>query len=88
AGQCNTGPVQCCDSVQPASSLDSTLSSLLHSLDVVLDDVDTLIGSTCSPLSGLGLGLGGTCAGTTVCCNNNTYNGLINVGCVPVILQL
>lgn len=58
-GQCNTGPVQCCNSVQHASSLDSQASSLLHSLDVVLDDVDSLIGLTCSPLSGLGLGLEG-----------------------------
>ncbi|KAI0337822.1 hydrophobin-domain-containing protein [Trametopsis cervina] len=87
-GQCNTGPIQCCNSVQSAKSLDSGSKSLLDSLDLILEDLNTPIGLTCSPLSALGLGSGGNCAGTTVCCNDNNYNGLINIGCVPIILQL
>ena len=48
-GQCNTGPVQCCNSVQ--SSNTSLASTLLGLLGVVLGGVDVLVGITCSPIS-------------------------------------
>lgn len=58
--QCNTGPVQCCNSVQSASS--TAASSLLGLLGVVLQNVDVLVGITCSPISALSLGGNSWCA--------------------------
>ena len=48
-GQCNTGALQCCQSVQ--SSSNNVMSTLLGLLGVVLSGVDVPIGLTCSPLS-------------------------------------
>ncbi len=51
-GQCNTGPVQCCNSVEPAGS--PSAAPLLGSLGVLPRDLNTPIGLTCTPLAGLG----------------------------------
>lgn len=53
---CSTGPVQCCNSVQPASSKDA--SKLLGLLGIVLGNLNTPIGITCSPITAIGLGGG------------------------------
>ncbi|KAL5480489.1 SC3_2 [Sanghuangporus weigelae] len=84
-GQCNTGPVQCCNSVQPASS--GIVTTLLGLLGVVLGDLNVDVGLTCSPLSVIGLG-SGECNQTPVCCENNSFNGLIAIGCVPINISL
>ncbi|KAL4245050.1 Hydrophobin [Abortiporus biennis] len=81
-GQCNTGPVQCCNSVQPAGGKDA--STLLGSLGIVLQDLNVPVGLTCSPI----LGSGANCAQTPVCCENNNFNGLINIGCSPINIAL
>jgi hypothetical protein len=52
--QCNTGPIQCCDSVQQASS--PTASQLLGLLGVVVSDLNVLVGITCTPVSVIGAG--------------------------------
>ena len=52
-GQCNTGPVQCCNSVQRADT--ASASVLLALLGVVLQDLNIPIGLTCSPISIIGL---------------------------------
>ncbi|KAL5521983.1 SC3_3 [Sanghuangporus sanghuang] len=83
--QCNTGSVQCCNSVQPASSSDVT--SLFGLLGVILDDLNVDVGLTCSPLSIIGLG-SGECNANPVCCENNNFNGLIAIGCVPINISL
>ena len=49
AEQCNTGDLQCCQSVQ--SSSNSLVSTLLGLLGVVLGGVNVPIGVTCSPIS-------------------------------------
>ena len=51
--QCNTGPIQCCQSVQ--SSDDSIVGVILGLLDIVLDAVDIPIGITCSPITVVGV---------------------------------
>ncbi|EMD35842.1 hypothetical protein CERSUDRAFT_53215 [Gelatoporia subvermispora B] len=82
AGTCNTGPVQCCKSVQPANS--EAASGLLNSVGVVLQDLSTPIGITCSPIAAIGDG--SSCSEKPVCCENNTFNGLIAIGCVNLPL--
>ncbi|GJE95854.1 fungal hydrophobin [Phanerochaete sordida] len=80
---CSTGPIQCCDSVQKASS--PAAANLLGLLGIVVEGVDALVGLTCSPITVIGVG-GGQCSATTVCCENNSFGSLISIGCVPIIL--
>ncbi|RPD65520.1 fungal hydrophobin [Lentinus tigrinus ALCF2SS1-7] len=84
AGDCSTGPIQCCDSVEEASSPDA--SKFLGLLGIVVQGVDVLVGITCSPVTVIGVG-GGSCGSSTaVCCEDNSFGGLVSIGCVPVIL--
>ncbi|PIL27810.1 hypothetical protein GSI_10964 [Ganoderma sinense ZZ0214-1] len=80
---CATGPIQCCDIVEPASAPDATV--LLGLLGIVLQDLSVLVGITCSPITVIG-GVLGTCSATAVCCEDNSYGGVISIGCVPVTL--
>ncbi|EIN05020.1 fungal hydrophobin, partial [Punctularia strigosozonata HHB-11173 SS5] len=83
ASQCNTGSIQCCNSVQNASSSNSNF--LLGLLGIVVSGVDALVGITCSPITVIGLGNSG-CSANPVCCENNSFGGLISLGCVPITL--
>ncbi|KAK7692065.1 sc3 hydrophobin [Cerrena zonata] len=85
ASQCNTGPVQCCNTVQSASSPSS--AQLLGLLGIVLQDLNVLLGINCSPISVIGIG-GNSCSANPVCCDDNSVGGLISIGCVPVDLGL
>ncbi|KAF5362901.1 hypothetical protein D9758_007101 [Tetrapyrgos nigripes] len=85
ASQCNTAPVQCCNSVQPANS--AAASKELALLGIVLQDVTALVGLGCSPISVIGVG-GDSCSASPVCCENNSFKGLVALGCVPVDLSL
>ncbi|KAF9051488.1 fungal hydrophobin-domain-containing protein [Panaeolus papilionaceus] len=85
SNQCNTGPIQCCNNVGTANALG--LGSILSLLGIVLDPVTALIGINCSPLSVIGIG-GNSCSATPVCCTGNTFNGLINLGCSPININL
>jgi len=53
-GQCNTGTLQCCNSVQSANS--SAVATLLGLLGIPIQGVTGLVGVTCSPLSVIGVG--------------------------------
>ncbi|OBZ78118.1 Fruiting body protein SC3 [Grifola frondosa] len=84
AGQCNVNDIQCCNSVQSASS---GLVSLLEGLlGIVLGPIEGLIGLGCSPISVIGVGSGSACDASPVCCTNNNVGGLISIGCVPITL--
>lgn len=48
SNQCNTGPIQCCQSVQRADA--PTASDLLGLLGIVVKDLTAQIGMACSPL--------------------------------------
>ncbi|KAF9039960.1 hydrophobin-319 [Panaeolus papilionaceus] len=78
---CNTGPVQCCTQLQTQSQY--PLTGILALLGVVLGPVTALIGSNCSPLSVIAAA-GNSCSAQPVCCTNTAFNGLVNVGCTPV----
>ncbi|EIW58088.1 fungal hydrophobin, partial [Trametes versicolor FP-101664 SS1] len=80
---CSTGPIQCCESTESAASPDGV--ALLDSLGVVVQGVNVLLGLGCSPISVIGAG-GGACSANAVCCENNSFGGLVSIGCVPVIL--
>ncbi|KAI0738361.1 fungal hydrophobin [Daedaleopsis nitida] len=81
---CSTGPIQCCDSTANAS--DPAAAGLLSLLGIVVQGVDVLVGLTCSPLTVVGVGAGGSCNAQTVCCEDNSHGGLISIGCLPVTL--
>ncbi|GJE95856.1 fungal hydrophobin [Phanerochaete sordida] len=81
---CSTGPIQCCNSVESASS--PAGSALLGLLGIVVQGIDVLLGLDCSPITVIGVGSGSSCSATTVCCEDNAVGGLISIGCVPVIL--
>ncbi|KAI0823839.1 fungal hydrophobin [Trametes gibbosa] len=83
AQNCNTGPIQCCNSVESANS--AAGAALLSALGVALQDVSAQIGLDCSPLSVVGVGAA-ACGAHPVCCENNDVGGLVSVGCVPVEL--
>ncbi|KAL0949227.1 hypothetical protein HGRIS_009306 [Hohenbuehelia grisea] len=85
ASSCNTGPVQCCNSVQSADS--KSIAGLLSVLGVVVSDLTVFVGANCSPISVIGVG-GNSCSASPVCCENNSFGGLIALGCVPVDLSL
>ncbi|KDQ26241.1 class I hydrophobin superfamily [Pleurotus ostreatus PC15] len=82
--QCNTNKIQCCNSVQSSDA--PLLTGLLGLLGIVLQGVIP-IGVTCSPISVIGIG-GNSCSAQTVCCENNTFNGVIAIGCTPINIDL
>ncbi|KAF9556913.1 fungal hydrophobin [Agrocybe pediades] len=82
---CNTGSIVCCDFTGAASS--SSVSSLLSLLDIAVQDVNGLVGVTCFPISTVGIG-SLVCSAQPVCCTNNSFNGIVALGCVPVNLNL
>ncbi|KAI0738363.1 fungal hydrophobin-domain-containing protein [Daedaleopsis nitida] len=81
---CSTAPIQCCQSTGKAS--DPAISGVLGGLGIVVQDVNALVGVTCSPISVVGVGSGSSCSANTVCCADNSYGGLVSIGCVPVTL--
>ncbi|PPQ89209.1 hypothetical protein CVT25_001278 [Psilocybe cyanescens] len=85
SNQCNTGTLSCCNSVQSATS--SSIAGLLGLLGVVVGTVTGLVGVNCSPISVIGVG-GNSCTAQPVCCTNNSFNGLIALGCTPINLNL
>ncbi|KAJ3476690.1 hypothetical protein NLI96_g10987 [Meripilus lineatus] len=83
SGNCNTGPMQCCNSVQQANSAEA--QSVLGPLGVAVAPVNALVGFNCSPITAIGLGNSG-CRATPVCCQNNNYGGLVSIGCIVLVL--
>ncbi|KIJ48493.1 hypothetical protein M422DRAFT_127302, partial [Sphaerobolus stellatus SS14] len=81
--QCDTGVAQCCNSIQSAS--DPTAAGIFKSIGVVVQGVDALVGLSCTPITVVGAG-GTNCAQQPVCCTDNRFQGLIQVGCAPVSL--
>ncbi|KAI0746816.1 fungal hydrophobin-domain-containing protein [Daedaleopsis nitida] len=82
-GDCNTGDIQCCNSVHKSD--ETAISTLVGLLGLDAGSISGLVGLQCSGISGLGVG-GGACSAQTVCCTNNNVGGLISMGCVPIML--
>ncbi|KDQ56644.1 hypothetical protein JAAARDRAFT_36124 [Jaapia argillacea MUCL 33604] len=84
SGSCNTGPMQCCNSVQESNS--PGIGGILGLLGINLSDVTGLLGFGCSPITAVGVGGGGSCNAHPVCCEDNSRGGLISIGCIPITL--
>lgn len=53
---CTTGSLQCCDTTGTAS--DPAVASVLAGLGITVQDVNALIGLTCTPITVIGVGSG------------------------------
>ncbi|KDQ56645.1 hypothetical protein JAAARDRAFT_36128 [Jaapia argillacea MUCL 33604] len=74
---CSAGHLQCCDTVTTSSN--SEASTIIELLGIPAEDVTGLLGLTCSTLTG-----NKSCRKSTVCCEDNDYNGIISLGCTTV----
>ncbi|KAL4255119.1 Hydrophobin [Pleurotus pulmonarius] len=83
--KCNTGTVHCCNTVSKESSYEKSKVAGLLALGA-LKGIAGEIYSDCSPLVTI-LGAS-SCSAQTVCCDNNKFNGLVNVGCTPINVAL
>ncbi|KAI0682237.1 hydrophobin [Earliella scabrosa] len=81
---CNTGEMQCCNSVH--ESHETAISTLLGLLGVDLNGITGMVGMQCSGISAVGVGSNNACSAQPVCCQNNNVGGLISIGCVPIML--
>ncbi|KIJ27679.1 hypothetical protein M422DRAFT_190701, partial [Sphaerobolus stellatus SS14] len=83
-----SGDAQCCN--RATSATDPAVAAVLGLLGVVVQGVDVLVGLRCTPITIMqveyGVGKGANCAQQPVCCKNNNFNGLINIGCTPIFL--
>jgi hypothetical protein len=72
----------CCNSVTTAS--DPAAATILKSIGVVVQDVNALVGLTCTDVTVIGDSA--TCGSTQteVSCQDNSHAELISVSCVPV----
>ncbi|KAI9570790.1 hydrophobin-251 [Boletus coccyginus] len=75
--QCNTSDQYCCNSV--ITQYTSAVSGVLG----VLDGLNLAGDITCSPISIIGVP-GNSCTQQPVCCTNNNFNGVANIGCSPI----
>ncbi|KAF9457571.1 fungal hydrophobin-domain-containing protein [Collybia nuda] len=87
ASQCNTGDLQCCLSAQESDALTQPLRSLLELLGININGLTGMVGATCSPLHIIVPGFS-DCTAQTLCCNNNSFSGIVALGCVPVNINL
>ncbi|EEB90302.1 hypothetical protein MPER_11506 [Moniliophthora perniciosa FA553] len=82
--KCNTGDIQCCDTVDNAHNKD--VSDALGLLNIIVQDVNVPIGLNCDSISVIGVG-GNSCTQQPVCCENK-FNSLAAIGCTPVNVNL
>ncbi|KAF8953686.1 hydrophobin-263 [Flammula alnicola] len=69
---CNTGPVQCCQTIQAPGTYDVTgIASLVG---VAVSAISGQVGLQCNPITAIGAGTGANCASTPVCCEKNFFS--------------
>ncbi|KAF8120590.1 fungal hydrophobin [Boletus edulis] len=82
---CNSGSVNCCQSVQ--SSYSNQIIELFGFLGLPMPAGGTQIGLTCSPVTLGGSSTGSVCTQQTVCCTGNTFYG-VSTACSPININL
>ncbi|KAF5320999.1 hypothetical protein D9619_001640 [Psilocybe cf. subviscida] len=80
---CSGGQINCCNSTQQSTA--ANLATLSGLLGISLPNLGGLIGLNCTFIGFLNL-LGQQCATQQVCCTNNSFNGLIALGCTAINL--
>ncbi|KAF9465667.1 fungal hydrophobin-domain-containing protein [Collybia nuda] len=83
---CNTGTIQCCQQFHDAQSTSAT--TLLGLIGIPANGLTGQIGTSCTPITPIGLGSGANCRQAPMCCSDNKYNGLVVVGCNPINASL
>jgi hypothetical protein len=86
-GDCQTGPVQCCNTVEDKDHLSPETIKALGLVNVLVGDIGAAVGANCNPVTVIGAG-GAGCASAPVCCENNSFHGIVALGCVPVNVGL
>ncbi|EJU04183.1 hydrophobin, partial [Dacryopinax primogenitus] len=83
---CNVAGQHCCNQlIQHQSSTANLIFSILRLDSSTQPDSGSSLGIDCSPLGSIASGE--TCNAIPVCCSGDqTYNGLVNVGCSPISL--
>ncbi|TFK95236.1 hypothetical protein BDV98DRAFT_537899 [Pterulicium gracile] len=62
-------------------------SQLLALLGLQVQDVNVPVGVHCNPITVIGAG-SVSCEAEPVCCEDNNYQGLIALGCLPINVGL
>ncbi|KAG2749248.1 fungal hydrophobin [Suillus brevipes Sb2] len=83
-GQCNTGEIQCCDNSTSYDSYDAQKAFDQVGLVDVAAVVGAFVGLDCSGISVVGTSSGCEANQEPLCCEDNSYNGLVNLGCTPI----
>ncbi|PPR00788.1 hypothetical protein CVT24_000753 [Panaeolus cyanescens] len=81
---CNTGPVQCCNSIHTPGSYSETAIAAL--VGVAVEQISGQVGLECNAISGIAVGTGANCATAPVCCEKNFSNQLVGVNCSPITI--
>ncbi|EAU80783.1 hypothetical protein CC1G_04893 [Coprinopsis cinerea okayama7 len=84
----NGGQTVCCNKLEQVTSLDTGVGKILGLLNVSLSQVTGLVGLQCTSINALGLGGAVSCTQQTACCSNNSYNGVVAIGCVPINISI
>ncbi|KAF9477859.1 fungal hydrophobin [Pholiota conissans] len=82
---CNTDSIQCCNSVTDSNA--PGIADLFGLLGVAASSITGMVGVNCSPITAIGGG-GNSCTSQPVCCENNSFNGVVAIGCSPINLNL
>ncbi|KAJ7280320.1 hypothetical protein C8J57DRAFT_1567691 [Mycena rebaudengoi] len=82
-GQCNVnGGAKCCQNVGTAAVLDPLgLGGLGFLLGLLNLPITTILGTSCTNLVNIA-----DCSAKPVCCQNNQFNGFVNIACNSISL--
>ncbi|KIJ61818.1 hypothetical protein HYDPIDRAFT_95787 [Hydnomerulius pinastri MD-312] len=82
SSQCTTGQIVCCNSVKSADAVPnlSSVTGLLAAQAALLGNV----GVSCSTITVIGEGKSCIASQTPLCCTDNSYDGILSLGCSPI----
>ncbi|KAH9840685.1 hydrophobin [Rhodofomes roseus] len=76
---CNAGATYCCNNSVNATNADSSTTNILATIGIDLSNALNNVGLGCKSTIG-----GAACSSQTLCCTNDTFEGLIALDCVDV----
>ncbi|PVF95038.1 fungal hydrophobin [Serendipita vermifera] len=80
---CNVEQEYCCD--QTYYSDDKNFLDFAGLVGILVPVERTMVGVQCNPIANIVGGVKG-CQASAVCCSENNFNGLVNVGCNSIQL--